>query len=115
MLALSVSGLISYSNAPDKLAAFLRDTVGIPLEMHAHGDIKQHAEGTFQDIHFAVWGGQPKVVPVFRVASLEEATRTAEKAGARALHPPLDLGKGLRVTSFEAPGGIEVRFIEVRG
>ena len=52
-------------------------------------------------------------MPVFRVADLVAGTAQIERAGARPLHKPLDLGEGKRLTSFCSPDGMELRLLQL--
>jgi hypothetical protein len=108
-----LAGLVFYSPAAPALTALLRDRVGVPLHPHRHGKLREHQEGLFSGVHFAIWeGSDARAVPTFRVPSLDEALARATASGIRALHAPIDLGEGKRVVSLEA-GGVEVRFIQI--
>jgi len=120
MLDPTLAGLILYAPDADRLAAFYRDAVGIPLAPHRHGDIKEHLEGWLpagaqpaSRVHVALWPGPARIVPTLRVADVEAAARALVAAGAAQLHPPLELGEGKRLVSLRDPGGSEIRVIEI--
>lgn len=117
MTTLSFSALTIQSRDPDRLAAFYRDTVGLPLAVHDHGPIAGHHEGDLGGVHLAVLKASPTIggpfVPVFRVDDLDACCARLAARGVPALHRPLDLGEGKRVVTFSDPEGNAFRMIEI--
>ncbi len=117
--ALSLAGIIRYSADPERLAAFHRDRLGLPLGPAQHGTMGPHIEGLLAATHFAFWDeraghGSGAIVPVYRVANLAEAAAELERAGTTKLHGIVDLGEGKRVAGFADPDGYAFRLIELR-
>jgi predicted enzyme related to lactoylglutathione lyase len=114
----SLSALTFQSTNPERLAAFYRDAVGLPLAPDQHGAIGTHYECDVQGIHFAVLKSSDRlggpVVPVFRIGDLEAAAARVAALGATALHEPMDLGDGMRVVTFRDPEGNGFRMIEIK-
>ncbi len=108
----SLAGVVMYVSDPARTVGFYRE-LGIPFETHQHGALPPHQETMFGGIHFALWNGRERVVPVFRVTDLQSQMDRVEKAGAKRVHAPIDLGEGKRVTSFHSPDGVEFRLIQL--
>ncbi|WP_156307035.1 VOC family protein [Sphingobacterium endophyticum] len=51
---LGLGALIFQSNNPDRLAAFYKEVLGLPLELNSHGELYSHWECDFNNIHFAI-------------------------------------------------------------
>lgn len=114
----SLAGMILYSPDPEKLCAFYRHAIGIPLAPADHGTVGEHVEGMLAGVHFAVWPeraghGAGPLVPVFRVADLDAAGSAVEAAGGKRLHKVIDLGDGKRVSGFRDPDGRALRLIHL--
>ncbi len=118
MKILSFSALTMHSAKPDRLVAFYRDALGLPLAPHEHGTVGEHHEGDLGEVHLAVWKASPRVggpfVPVFRVEDLDASCASLDALGVPALHKTLDLGEGKRVVTFTDPDGNAFRLIEIR-
>lgn len=113
----SLSAVTLHSQNPERLAAFYRDAVGIPLAVHAHGTLHDHYEGSLAGIHFAVWKaaaavGGP-VVPVFRVMEIERELERLTRMGVPLMHKLLDIGEGKRVVTFCDPDQNGFRLIQI--
>jgi predicted enzyme related to lactoylglutathione lyase len=109
----SLAGIVLYSTDVKRSVAFYRE-LGIPFAPHQHGNLPEHQETFLGGVHFALWHGNERAVPVFRVSDLAEQSAAVVRGGAQALHRPLDLGEGKQLTSFRAPDGLEFRLIELR-
>jgi len=109
----SLAGLIVYSGNPESLLSFYRDQLGIPLAPARHGKIAEHYEAVLEHSHVALFAGEPRIVPSFRVADLGAALAAAEARGAMRALDPLDLGEGKRVAGLRGPDGFEIRLIEI--
>ena len=117
-LALKLSALTMHSAQPERLAAFYRDVVGLPLSPHRHGTLHEHHEAFVSGVHFAVWKASEHVggpfVPVFLVDNLERAANHLRTHAVEALHKTMDLGEGKHVITFRDPDGNAFRLIEMR-
>ena len=49
-----VSAILLVSRHPERLAAFYRDIVGLPLEDEQHGETAAHYGCELGDLHFAI-------------------------------------------------------------
>ena len=54
----SVNAILISTQNVERLAAFYRDAVGLPLKVNNHGG-GMHAEGEIGDCHFAIFPGGP--------------------------------------------------------
>lgn len=112
-----LSAITLHSEEPERLAEFYRKVVGLPLEVHQHGTLGPHFEGTRAGIHFAVWKAAPRVggpiVPVFRVENLARELERVKDIGVTELHHPLDLGEGKRVVTLQDTDRNAFRLIEI--
>ena len=113
----ALSAVTFQSIDPERLAAFYRDAVGLPLAPDRHGTVGEHYECDVNGIHFAVLKASDRmggpVVPVFRIDGLEAAAARVAAMGAVALHEPMALGDGMRVVTFRDPEGNGFRMIEI--
>jgi predicted enzyme related to lactoylglutathione lyase len=114
----ALSALIIYSPEPARLAAFYREHLGIPFAESDHeGQWGKHQEALFGGVHFAIWGAKEKrgsaIVATYRVANLDAAIAELASQGVASKHPPIDIGEGKRVVSFEDPDGNLFRFIQL--
>lgn len=107
-----LSGLIMASPNPEKLAAFYKEVIGLPLELNKHGNLPEHWECDFNNIHFAILrqrgNGNPSnsIVPSFAVEDISAFVTAHDLA---MLHPMMDLGGGSYVASIEDLDGNTIR------
>jgi predicted enzyme related to lactoylglutathione lyase len=124
MQVMSVSAITITSNDPERLAAFYREQLGIPLEVSSHGPMKQHYEGWLGSpeqggVHVAVLKGRGPgadaggAAPTFRVRGIEAFVSTLPENGAALVHRVADLGEGKRLVSFRDPDGNIFRLIDL--
>lgn len=112
LAAKGLSGLIMSSPNPERLAKFYIDVIGIPFEFRSHGDMPQHWECDFDNVHFAILPEQQKekssssFVPSFHVDNIQEFIDTHHL---KLLYPILDLGAGSYVASIHDIDGNEIR------
>src|SRR5690349_9593045 len=114
----SLAGIIMYSPDPDRLIAFYRDQLGVPLAPAEHGTVGGHFEGRLGGVHFAVWDAKQghasaPLVTTFRVANVGAASEALLTAGATRSHKVIDLGEGKRIVGFVDPDGRPFRLIEI--
>ncbi len=98
-------------SSPDvkRLAAFYRDQVGIPLEVHDHGG-GLHAEAEIGDTHFAIFPGGPAegshpVSFSLHVDDIDAEYAKLSKQDIRFAGPPEPMGFGGVVARFRDPDG----------
>ena len=118
MEILTVSALTFQSADPERLAAFYRDTVGLPLRLNQHGGMPPHHEGDLGAVHLAVLPAHPSaggpVVPVFRVRDLDASISELSAKGVEMALKPLGLDQGMTVAGFKDPDGNMFRLIEFK-
>jgi predicted enzyme related to lactoylglutathione lyase len=117
MTAQHLAGIIIFTPDPERLATFYREVLGIPFAPAQHGNIREHLECLFGNIHFALLKKaqtQPgSVTPSFRVANLGEFLETVNERGIKPLHPVIDLGEGKCCSTIADPDGNWVRLIQL--
>ena len=110
------------SQDPQRLAAFYRDVLGIPLEEERHDGTHPHYGCEVGDLHFAVHpvenfdGRSPGVGSVklaFEVFDLDAFLGRLTAHGVNPLYPPRALGKTSRITAVLDPDGNEVEFTQL--
>ncbi|TGK17590.1 VOC family protein [Leptospira stimsonii] len=112
-----LAGVIMYSEQPQRLAEFYIK-LGIPLETATHGKFKEHQEGLFKNVHFAIWKKSDKmneknIIPSFLVNDLEQFVRELRENGVNVLHDVIDLGEGKKVVSFHDADQNVLRAIQI--
>lgn len=115
--SLQLVGLVRYTSRPDVVASFFRDALGAPFETTTHGTVGEHPEAFWNGTHHAVWRSmgpwKDVLVPVYRVASLEDAHAALVGRGLAPQHAPLAIDEGKRVVTFVDPDGHPFRLIEM--
>ncbi len=118
MEILQVSALTFQSADPERLAAFYRDIVGLPLRLQQHGGMPPHHEGDLGAVHLSVLPAHPSaggpVVPVFRVRDLDASISELSAHGVEMALKPLRLDHGMTVAGFKDPDGNMFRLIEFK-
>jgi predicted enzyme related to lactoylglutathione lyase len=118
MEILKFSAVTFQSNDPERLAAFYRDKVGLPLRWDQHGNVVPHHEGDLGAVHLAVLPAQAgaggPVVPVFRVRDLEASISELRSKDVEMVLKPLALDEGMTVAGFKDPDGNTFRLIEFK-
>jgi len=110
-------GVVMYSQAPEQLAAFYRETLGIPFQPAQHGKLAEHIECEFNGIHFAILKkGQSSaggaIIPSFSVADLPAFLEQLSGRNIQPLHPIIDIGEGKSVSTIKDPDGNAIRLIQ---
>ena len=115
---LQLSALTFQSEDPERLAAFYRDKLRLPLRLDQHGRTQPHHEGDLGAVHLAILPAHPSaggpVVPVFRVRDLDAALSELRAEGVEMAMKPLVLDDGMTVAGFKDPDGNMFRLIEFR-
>ncbi|HEY6538040.1 MAG TPA: VOC family protein [Candidatus Dormibacteraeota bacterium] len=113
-----LSAVLLTSREPDRLAAFYRDLLGIPLKAERHGESEQHWGCELGDVHFAIHPSSDRPGPgpirlAFWVFDLEAFADRLEQAGTKCRYPIQQLGEGSLVTAVEDPDGNEVELTQM--
>jgi catechol 2,3-dioxygenase-like lactoylglutathione lyase family enzyme len=118
-----LSAVLLTSHQPDRLAAFYRDVLGLPLQEERHDSGPSHWGGELGDVHFAIHPadevGQAIHSPgavrialwVFDLESFVQ--RLAQEHGVHCLYPVQDLGASSLVTAVADPDGNEVELTQM--
>ncbi len=116
-----LSAVLVVSENPERLAAFYREVVGVPLEEERHGAAPPHWGCTLGDIHFAIHPvatfpdkrcGVGSVKLAFTVFDIKAVVRRLEASGTALLYPPRDTGF-FWSTAIHDPDGNLVEFTEL--
>ena len=112
-----LTGIIMFSQEPQRLAAFYRDTLGIPFDLAQHGNLAEHIECELNNIHFAILKkGQilsgSNIIPSFAVPNLRDFLEQLVQRDIKPLHPIIDLGEGKSISTISDPDGNAVRLIQ---
>ena len=111
MTAQGLVAIIFYSPDPGRLAEFYKNIIGIPFALNAHGNIREHFECSYHNIHFAILkrgAGEvtSSIVPSFRVDDIKEFVAFHKL---ETLHPVIELGGGSFVCSIKDADGNVIR------
>lgn len=115
------SGVLLVSRRPAELAAFYRDTIGIPLEPEEHEGTHPHWGTTLGDIHFAIHpvedfpdhrAGVGSVKLAFTVFDIAALAGRLVRAGVPLLYEIQDTGFFL-TTAIQDPDGNLVEFTQL--
>src|SRR5215510_15484571 len=87
-----LAGVILFSQDPERLGGFYKEVLGIPFEPQRHGQIREHLECEFGNIHFAILKkGQIRagsnITPSFAVENIQEFLEDLSHKGVTPLHP----------------------------
>jgi catechol 2,3-dioxygenase-like lactoylglutathione lyase family enzyme len=109
-----LSGIILVSRDPERLVAFYRDILGLPLTGEQHGDSAPHWACELGDVHFAIhpageYPGEP-VTPgaikiAFMVFDLDALVTWLTGSGVELVYPPVEFGTESRITAVRDPDG----------
>jgi predicted enzyme related to lactoylglutathione lyase len=113
-----LTGIVMFSQAPERLAAFYRDTLGIPFELVQHGKLAEHIECEFNNIHFAILkkaqiNAKSNIIPSFAVNDLKSFLDELSQQGIEPLHPIIDIGEGKFVSTISDLDGNAIRLIQL--
>src|SRR5262249_17937937 len=96
-----LSAVLLASTNHDRLAAFYRDVIGVPLEDEQHGDLLKHYGCELGDLPFAIHpaenlpGAAPGVGSVklaFEVFDMDAHVKKLAAHGVQLLYPPYKMG-----------------------
>jgi predicted enzyme related to lactoylglutathione lyase len=116
-----LSAVLLVSKNPKNLAAFYRDTIGLPLEDEEHGETHPHYGCELGDLHFAIHpttnfegagSGVGSVKLAFTVFDMDGFVKKVEAKGIKLEYPPKDTGFSL-MTALRDPDGNYVEFTQL--
>ena len=116
-----LSAILLVSRHPERLAAFYRDIVGLPLEDEKHGDTAPHYGCELGDLHFAIHPvenfegggyGTGSIKLAFTVFDMEAFVARVEKAGVKLAYKPKDTGFA-KMTALSDPDGNYIEFTQL--
>lgn len=111
-------GVIFTSRDPKQLAEFYRDLFGLPFELERHGQLCEHLECEWNNIHFAILHKREtfpgsNLTPSFAVPQLNTFVEQLALRGITPLHTIINLGAGKRITTIQDPDGNTIRLIQM--
>jgi predicted enzyme related to lactoylglutathione lyase len=116
-----ISAVLLTSRDADRLAAFYREVLNVPLEDEQHGETAKHYGCEMGDLHFAIHpienfdneepgtGAIKLAFEVFDIASFVEHLKSK---GVEVLYPPKVMGPML-ITAVKDPDGNHVEFTQL--
>jgi predicted enzyme related to lactoylglutathione lyase len=116
-----LSAVLLVSANPQRLAAFYRDVVGVPLEEERHGESRPHWGCNLGEIHFAIHpletfpdgrSGVGAVKLAFTTFDIDALVQRLATCGVSVLYPPRDTGF-FRSTAILDPDGNFVEFTQL--
>jgi catechol 2,3-dioxygenase-like lactoylglutathione lyase family enzyme len=118
-----LSAVLLTSRQPDRLAAFYRDVLRLPLHEEQHDSEPAHWGCELGDVHFAIHPaddagdaarGPGPMHLAFWVFDLESFVRRLDREhGVRCRYPIQDLGSSSLVTAVTDPDGNEVELTQM--
>ncbi|SEL12876.1 hypothetical protein SAMN05444354_10456 [Stigmatella aurantiaca] len=111
------SAIVLVSKDTRRLAAFYRDTLGLPLEEEIHPDSDVHYACEIGDIHFAIFPepkkhldrgarvGHGQVKFAFTVFDLDGLVKALRERGVEVTYPPMQAEDFIRMTAIRDPDG----------
>jgi predicted enzyme related to lactoylglutathione lyase len=118
----SLSAVLLVSRNAERLAAFYRDVLGVPLEVEQHDDNERHWGCTLGDLHFAIHPvedfdedpstGVGAIKLAFAVFDVDEVADRIEGNGVGLIYPPKDLG-WCKMTAIRDPDGNYIELTEL--
>ena len=110
-----LSGVVLVSQDPERLVAFYREVLGVPLVEERHGDAAPHWGCELGDVHFAIHPvedypedgatGAGGVKLAFMVFDVGQFAGWLESQGIELCYPPTPLGSESLVTAVRDPDG----------
>jgi predicted enzyme related to lactoylglutathione lyase len=111
------SAIVLVSKDTRRLAAFYRDTLGLPLEEEIHPDSDVHYACEVGDIHFAIFPepqkhldrgarvGHGQVKFAFTVFDLDAMVKALRERGVEVTYAPMQAEDFIRMTAIRDPDG----------
>jgi len=116
-----LSAVLLISKDPERLAAFYRDVVGLPLEDEKHGDTEKHYGCELGDLHFAIHPisnfkgtgyGTGSVKLAFTVFDMDLFVKKLKSRGIALAYEPKDVGFA-KMTALTDPDGNYIEFTQL--
>ncbi len=117
-----VSAVHVSSRNAERLAAFYKDVLGLPLVMEQHDGRPPHWGCTLGDLHFTIHAaeafaedpatGVGAIKLAFAVFDIDEVAERLEGGGVGLVYPPRDLG-WCKMTAIRDPDGNYVELTEL--
>jgi catechol-2,3-dioxygenase len=117
-----LSAVLIYSQKPERLAAFYRDILGVPLEPEKHGSEPLHYGCELGDVHFAIHPSTDNVEPcgpeqrirlAFNVFSTEAIVKRLKRNRVKLLASPKNADFAV-FTRLHDPDGNCIELTELR-
>jgi len=117
----SICGVILIANAPDALAKFYREALGLNFQREDHGGLDPHFGVDIGELHFGIHPpanmgksqvGNSSIAIAFNVESLERTIERLNLTDARQVIAPHDEGFGL-VATYRDPEGNCFEIVEL--
>jgi catechol 2,3-dioxygenase-like lactoylglutathione lyase family enzyme len=109
------SGILLVSSQPERLVAFYRDMLGLPLTAEIHEGAEPHWGCELGDVHFAIHpaadypeepaSGPGPVKLAFMVFDLTAMAAWLGERGIPLCYPPMELGSESTITAVRDPDG----------
>lgn len=115
------SAVLLVSRNPERLAAFYKDVLGVPLEDEQHGNTAKHYGCEMGDLHFAIHPienfdneelGTGAVKLAFEIFDMDGFEAHLKSKGVTPLYPPKQMGPML-ITALRDPDGNHVEFTQL--
>ena len=116
-----LSAILLVSKDVERLAAFYKDVVGLPLEDEQHGETDKHYGCELGDLHFAIHPmsnfkgteyGTGSVKLAFTVFDLNAFVEKVKSKGVQLAYEPKDVGF-MKITGFNDPDGNYIEFSQM--
>jgi catechol 2,3-dioxygenase-like lactoylglutathione lyase family enzyme len=118
-----LSAVLLVSRQPERMVAFYRDLLGLPLVEERHDDCQPHWGCELGDVHFAIHPvedypedpavGTGAVKLALMVFGLADFVAGLQASGVEPSYPPRPLGAGSLVTAIRDPDGNLVELTEL--
>ena len=116
-----LSAVLVISKDVDRLAAFYKDVIGLPLTVEDHGKLKKHYGCELGDLHFAIHppenfenqsAGVGAVRLAFTTFDIRSLAKRIEDAGYKLAFQPKDTGFAM-MTALQDPDGNYIEFTQL--
>ncbi len=116
-----LSAVLLISKNPERLAAFYRDVVGLPIEEEDHGESEKHYGCELGDLHFAIHPienfkgtghGTGSIKIAFTVFDIESFVKSIQEKGLKVEYAPRDVGFA-KMTALTDPDGNYIEFTQL--
>jgi catechol 2,3-dioxygenase-like lactoylglutathione lyase family enzyme len=117
-----LSGVIVVSGQPERLAAFYRDVLGLPLAEERHDDTALHWACELGDVHFAIhpvedYPEEPVISGAVKIAfmifNMAAVVQWLEKCSVPIVYPPVEFGTESHIMAIRDPDGNLVELTEL--